>query len=60
MANDKQSDVVRIDLTPEQQRQVKAATDRNAEALELTVVELEARIAPRLSANHNQTMLVDA
>jgi hypothetical protein len=59
MAAENRNDVVRIDLTPAQQRQIKEATDRNADAIELTVVELEARIAPRLAANHNQTMLVD-
>jgi len=37
---------VRIKLTPEQQEMVKRATGKNAEALELTVQELEARIAP--------------
>ena len=37
---------VRIKLTPEQQQVVKQATGKNAEALELTVQELEERIAP--------------
>jgi hypothetical protein len=50
MSDKKQNDVVRIDLTEEQKEQVKAATEKNAEAIELTVQELEARIAPlRLS-----------
>lgn len=58
---------VRIDLTAEQQQVVKAATNRHAEAIELTVEELEARIAPtgtvgggdvwRLALNHNETFL---
>ena len=44
MSDDKE--IVRIDLTDEQKDQVKAATEKNAEAIELTVQELEARIAP--------------
>jgi len=55
--NDK--DVVRIDLTPAQQDQVKDVTGRDGNAIELTVQELEERIAPRLAANHNETLLVD-
>jgi len=50
MSDKNQNEVVRIDLTAEQKEQVKAATEKNAEAIELTVQELEARIAPlRLS-----------
>ena len=37
---------VRIKLTPEQQEMVRKATGKNAEALEMTVQELEERIAP--------------
>ena len=37
---------VRIKLTPEQQAEIRKATGKNAEALELTVQELEERIAP--------------
>lgn len=37
---------VRIKLTPEQQKEVQKATGKNAEALELSVEELEERIAP--------------
>ena len=44
MANSK--DPIRIKLTPEQQKEVQKATGKNAEALELTVQELEERIAP--------------
>ena len=47
MSDSKQSDVIRIDLTNEQKEQVKAATEQTVEAIELTVQELEARIAPR-------------
>ena len=44
MADTKQP--VRIKLTPDQQQMVKQATGKHAEALELTVQELEERIAP--------------
>ena len=46
MSDNKESNVVRIDLTPEQKEQVKAATEKSVDAIELTVQELEARIAP--------------
>ena len=36
----------RIQLTPEQKSQVKSATGKEAEAVELSVEELEERIAP--------------
>ena len=49
--------VVRIDLTPAQKEQIKATTGRDAEAVELTVHELEERITPRLATNHNETFL---
>jgi hypothetical protein len=45
MSTDK-NDIIRIDLTPEQKQQVKVATEKSADAIELTVQELEARIAP--------------
>lgn len=44
MANPKEQ--VRIQLTPEQKAQIKSATGKNADALELSVSELEERIAP--------------
>jgi uncharacterized small protein (DUF1192 family) len=37
---------VKIKLTPEQQAQVRKATGKNGEAIELSVQELEERIAP--------------
>ena len=46
MTEKKENDVIRIDLTAEQKEQVKAVTEKNADAIELTVQELEARIAP--------------
>ena len=52
-------DRVRIDLTASQKEQVKRTTGREGDALELTVQELEERITPRLSANHNDTLLAD-
>ena len=42
----KQNEPVRIQLTPEQKAQIKNSTGKSAEALELTVSELEERIAP--------------
>ena len=38
--------IVRIELTTEQKEQVKEITKKSAEAIELTVEELEQRIAP--------------
>ena len=57
MTDSNREGIVRIDLTPDQKRQVQAATEREADAIELTVHELEQRIAPRLSANHNESLL---
>ena len=37
----------RMTLTPEQKEQVRKATGKDAEAIELSVEELEERIAPR-------------
>lgn len=51
---------VRIELTPEQTQQIRATIGRDVEAIELTVEELEQRIAPRLASNHNETLLLDA
>ena len=48
MQNDKK--VVRLDLTNEQKEQVRQATGKDAQAVELSVQELEERIAPRASA----------
>jgi hypothetical protein len=44
MSNPKEQ--VRIQLTPEQKAQVKSATNKDTEAIELTAAELEERIAP--------------
>jgi len=42
----KENPQVRIPLTPEQKAMVKQATGKDAESLELSVNELEERIAP--------------
>ena len=42
----KAKDSFRIDLTPEQKATIRHATGKDAEAVELSVEELEARIAP--------------
>jgi len=46
MSSQNENDIVRIDLTEQQKEQVKSATEKSAEAIELTVQELESRIAP--------------
>ena len=46
MKNEKE--IVRIDLTPEQKQLIKQETGKEGEAVELTVKELEERIAPRV------------
>ncbi len=45
--NDKNQDIVRIDLTDVQRAQVKQVTGIDAEAIELDAQSLEERIAPR-------------
>jgi hypothetical protein len=47
MSDANEKEIIRIDLTDEQKAQIKAATEQSVEAIELTVQELEARIAPR-------------
>ena len=37
---------IRIELTPEQKSSIRTATGKDAEAVEFSVEELEARIAP--------------
>jgi hypothetical protein len=49
--------IVRLPLSPDQQAQIKRAIGRTAEILELTVEELEERIAPKIMQNHNETLL---
>ena len=44
MSSDKNQ--VRIELTPEQKANIRSATGKDAEAVEYTVDEIEARIAP--------------
>ena len=44
---------IRIELTEEQKAQIKAATGKDARALELGVEELEERIAPATRFGHN-------
>ncbi len=50
MSNPK--DQFRIKLTPEQKAQVQTATGKEAEAVELSVEELEERIAPSALRKH--------
>ena len=60
MENTGEKSFIRIDLTQAQKERIKAETGRNADAIELTVHELEERITPRLASNHNETLLGDA
>ena len=56
----KKQETVRINLTASQVQEVKTATGRDADAIELTLEELEERIAPnadRLASNSNETLL---
>lgn len=59
MQSPQEKEKIRIQLTEEQKDYLRRTTGRDGEAIELTVMELEERIAPRLSSNHNETMLVD-
>lgn len=44
------SETFRMTLTPEQKEQVRQTTGKEAEAIELSVEELEERIAPAMRA----------
>ena len=64
MSTSNESAIIRIDLTPEQSEKIKAEIGRTATTIELTIEELEARIAPmspggRLASNHNETFLAE-
>lgn len=48
MATNDEQDLIRIDLTKEQKEHLKIVTSKEADAIELTVKELEERIAPRI------------
>ena len=56
---DESNDVIRIDLTSNQKLVVKEATNKDADVLMLSIHELEQRVAPKLAANHNETVLDD-
>jgi len=43
---DKDKEIIRIKLTPEQKEQVRKETGKEAETIELSAQELEERIAP--------------
>ena len=45
----KEQEIVRIELTPEQKQLIKDEVGKEGEAVELTVKELEERIAPRIA-----------
>jgi hypothetical protein len=50
---------VRLILTEAQQQQVREQTGRDSQAIELTAEELEERVVPKLSANHNESLVVE-
>ena len=56
MQNQDQKDRIRLSDTLRKAVAADAARDPNAE---LGVMELEERIAPRLAANHNETLLAE-
>lgn len=47
MTHPKNDELIRIDLNPAQKEQIKLATGKDADAIELNAQELEERIAPR-------------
>ena len=62
MSTDNANATIRIDLTPDQTEKIKAETGKTATSIEISVQELEARIAPvwsRLALNHNESLLVE-
>src|SRR5215212_3587269 len=50
---------VHLALSPEQQAEVKRSTGRDSRALRFTIEELEQRIVPGLTANANESLLVE-
>lgn len=59
MSEEQENRVVRIELTPTQQEIAPKTAGRDAGAIEVTVQELEERIAPRLAANHHEILLAE-
>jgi len=57
MQHRNEGEMIRIDLTVDQKARITAESGKEAEAIELTVRELEERLAPRLSSNHSETLL---
>lgn len=45
----KKQDTIRIELTEEQKKQIRARTGKDAKAIELTTEELEERVSPRMA-----------
>ncbi len=50
---------IRIEFTPAQVDLIRQATGREVPEIELTIEELEQRVAPRLASNHNEPLLID-
>jgi hypothetical protein len=53
------NETVATPLAPEQKEQDRPKPEQESDAAKLAVEELEERVAPRLAANHNETLLVD-
>jgi hypothetical protein len=49
--------LVRLDLSPEQMRQLRLATGLDVKAIELSIEELEQRVAPRVAPSHDENPL---
>ena len=53
------SNPVKLELTPEQQKQIREATGKDASVIEFSVEELEERIAPTTAVELNAEKLED-
>jgi|RhiMetStandDraft_4_1073278.scaffolds.fasta_scaffold81887_2 hypothetical protein len=60
MAEKPNKKTIRIELTDAQTEQVRKAIGREFAEIELTLEELEPRIALRLASNHNESLLLDS
>jgi len=60
MAEKPNKKTIRIELTDAQTEQVGKAIGREFAEIELTLEELEPRIALRLASNHNESLLLDS
>ena len=59
MADKPDKKTIRIELTDAQTEQVRTAIGREFKEIELTLEELEPRIALRLASNHSEPLLLE-